>query len=177
MWYALSGWGRTVEELPGVEAFAYHTRQAYPAILGAIMMAVVVETAAVHFLVTLWLGNVAWVLTGLGIYSMVWMVGDYHAARMKPFLATEMGLRLDTGLRWRAHVSWEEILSIHDDAPTEPSMPLTLLGKPDFWIECRDAVPVAGPFGIKRTVRFLGVGADDPASFRSEISSRLPAES
>ena len=169
LWYALAGWrGRGRASQPG-KPFPGHRRNAYPAILGAVMMAVVVETAVLHLLVSLWVGWVAWILTGLSVYSLIWLLGDFQAARLNPSLLTESHLHLRTGLRWQADLAWMEIIGIHGDPPPEKHVKMTLFGAPEFWIECSDPTVVRGFFGIERHVRFIGLGVDDPEGFRREI--------
>lgn len=141
--------------------------------LGAIIMAVLVETAVVHMLVSLWIAWVAWILTISGVSSIVWLLRDFNAARLNPSLLMESGLRLRTGLRWRADLSWVDILGTRDDRPVDESVSMTLFGQPDFWLECKQPILVHGPFGIRRTVSFIGVGVDDPDAFRTAIQSRI----
>jgi len=175
LWYAFAGWRRQTDDHPLGRAFSGHRRSGYPAVLGAILMAVAVETAVMHLLVSLWMVPVAWVLTALGVYSMAWLLGDFHAARLNPSILTDSGLHLRTGLRWRTDLVWADILGIHDGAPSEKDVKLTLWGGPDFWIECRDPAVVIGPFGLERRVRFLGLGVDDTLEFREAIQARVPS--
>lgn len=143
--------------------------------LGAIIMAVLVETAVVHLLVSLWIGWVAWILTISGLSSILWLLRDFNAARLNPSVVTESGLELRTGLRWRADLDWTEIVGIHDTPPEEESVTMTLLGQPDFWLECRQPNVVHGVFGIERSVKFIGLGVDDPIEFRTAIQARIPS--
>lgn len=143
--------------------------------LGAIIMAVLVETAVVHMLVSQWIVWLAWILTASGISSIVWLLRDFNAARLNPSLITESGLELRTGLRWRADIDWAEVFGTLDEQPAdEESVSMTLFGQPDFWLECRQPILVHGPFGIKRNVRLIGLGVDDSGGFRTAIQSRIP---
>lgn len=139
-------------------------------------MAVLVETAVVHMLVSQWISWVAWILTASGVYSVVWLLRDFNAARLNPSLITESGLELRTGLRWRADIAWTEALGTHDEPPAEEEgVSMTLFGQPDFWLECKRTIVVRGPFGIERNVRFIGLGVDDSGGFRTAIQSRIPS--
>jgi len=169
LWYALAGWRRRARASQPGKPFPGHRRNAYPAILGALMMAVVVETVVIHLLVSLWLGWVAWTFTALSLYSLVWLFGDFQAARFNPSLLRGSHLHLRTGLRWQADLAWTEIIGIHGDPPPEKHVKMTLFGAPEFWIECSDPTVVRGFFGIERHVRFIGLGVDDPEEFRREI--------
>jgi len=173
LWYAFLGWTRRRSINPEVLTFSGHRRNAYPAILAAIMMAVIVETGVVHLLVSLWIGWLAWLLTGLGAYSLAWLLGDFQAARLNPSLLTGSRLHLRTGLRWQADLALEEIVAVHDQEPDEKHVKMVMFGSPDFWLECSDPVLVRGLFGIERRVKFVGLGLDDPDGFRREIESRI----
>jgi hypothetical protein len=169
LWYSVAGWRpRAAAEDPG-RLFPGHRRNAYPAVLGALLMAIVVETGAVHLLVALWWEPVAWVLTILGVYSVFWLLGDFNAARSMPSLLTDRDLHLRAGLRWSADVPLSEIRSVHEDAPDGETVDLALWGRPDLWLETRGPVRVQGPFGLVRQVRYLGVGVDDPRAVRRAI--------
>jgi hypothetical protein len=70
-------------------------------------------------------------------------------------------------------VDWSDIVAVRDEAPESDARRMTLLGAPDFWLELREPAEVTGPFGIRRSARFLGIGADEPERLRAEIASRL----
>lgn len=158
---------------PGVEQFSGHRRNAYPAVLGALLLLLVVETASAHLLLGLWSGRAAWISTALGAYSGVWLLGDYHAARLNPTFATRHELVLRVGLRWHARVRWSELIGVHAREPGEPSLRMTMLGAPDLWLEVAEPVRVVGPFGITRSARYLGVGVDTPDQLRALLLERM----
>ncbi len=163
----------------GVRHFSFHRRNGYPAVVGILLVIVAVETAVAHLLLGLWTPVAAWISTTLGVYSGIWIWRDFRTARLNPIASSEDGLDLNVGLRWKAAIPWSDIVAIHDRDPgpePEPAGPvlrLTLFGAPDFWLELREPARVAGPLGITRPARYLGVGADAPAEFRDEVSSRI----
>ncbi len=173
LWYAFAGWTRRRSVTPKGVPFSGHRRNAYPALLAAFMMAVVVETAVVHLLVSLWIGWLAWLLTGLGVYSLAWLLGDFQAARLNPSLLTESHLYLRTGLRWQADLALEEIIAVHSQSPSEKYVKMVMFGSSDLWLECSEPILVRGIFGIERRVKFVGLGLDDPDGFRKEVQSRI----
>jgi len=172
--YAFTGWRTQATDPPHGVAFAGHRRAAYPAILVAVIMAVMAETAAVHLLISLWRPPVAWVFTALSLYSLIWILGDFNAARQEQSAVTRDGLRLRTGLRWRLDLTWAQVVGLQDTPPAGESLTMTLFGEPDFWIECHEPVVVSGMFGMKREVRFIGLGVDDPRGFREAFQRYAP---
>lgn len=172
LWYATAGWGHPPHGSRGGEAYPLHTRGAYPAILGALMMVLLAETLAVHlFLQERW-PWAAWAATLLSVYSAVWLVADYHAARWHPPTVHDVGLRVPVGLRWRAWIPWTAVADIRSHRPDdEDALHLVLSGSPDFWVELREPLPVRGPMGITKEVRTLGIGADDPQALRTRMEA------
>jgi hypothetical protein len=180
LWYAFAGWRRPRQPARG-QAFAVHTRNGYPALLGALMMAVIAETVAVHLVVSRWSGTAAWILAGLSVYSGVWLLGDLLAARHNPTVVTDDDLHLRLGLRWKADVPRSRIRAITEVEPEgeDGSSPVNVAfwGDPDLWVEFTEPVVLDGPYGIRRATRWIGVGVDDPAAFRAAVEreSRSPA--
>lgn len=75
------GRARSSYPVDAARAFPAHRRRAYPAILGALVLATLVETAGLHLLLGLWTPVAAWVATGPSVYGILWMLGDFHALR------------------------------------------------------------------------------------------------
>jgi hypothetical protein len=61
------------------------------AILAAPCLAILVETAAIHFLVRRWSRPVAWVLTALSLYSLLMIVGHARALVLRPHALAPAG--------------------------------------------------------------------------------------
>ncbi len=177
LWYAVTGWGPVRSRQAHGTAFSGFRRNAYPALLTALLFVLVIETGVVHLLVGLWSPRLAWVLSALGAYTILWLLGDFHAARLNQTLVSDFGLHLRTGLRWHTDVAWSEIQSIRTERPTEDAVKMTLFGKPDFWIEFRQPKRIVGILGIERRARFAGLGIDDPQGFRSMVESRISEDS
>lgn len=175
LWYAVTGWGRFGPREEGVHYFPGHKRRGYGAILGALILVMVPETLVVHVLLTRWSALAAWVATGLAAYSVVWLLGDFHAARLNPSAITDGGLSLRVGLRWRVDVPWSAVVRYLDAAPDQAAVRMTLLGRPEGWVELRHPVDVTGLLGMRRRGRFLGVSLDEPDAFRREVSRRALA--
>ncbi len=73
--YAL-GPRRAAHRPAGRLAFNYHRRTAYGAVVGALAMVVAAETVPLHLLLSRWRPGVAWAVTALGLYTMVYLLAD-----------------------------------------------------------------------------------------------------
>lgn len=174
LWYATAGWRRPAPVPGGVRAFPLHRRNGYPAVLGALLLAVAAETAILHLLLHAWTPVAAWIATGLSVWSALWLVADFHAARHHPPTAGAAGLHLRVGLRWRVRVPWDDLAGVsRSTRPVEDGLTLALLGPPDLHLELHRPVAVRGPFGIRKKVTRLGLAADDPAALMEEIEARI----
>ena len=172
LWYAVLGWKGAAPSSVNDTAFPGHRLNAYPAVVGALLLVVAIETVAVHLLVGLWLEPLAWGLTALGVYSMVWVFGDLNAARAMPSRINDRGIVVRTGLRWRAEIPWSDIVAVSRTRPAETGVSTALFGDPSLWLESRAPVRIQGPFGITRTTRLVGLAIEDVDGFIARVEAR-----
>lgn len=177
--YGIAGW---FTKTPPADdrTFSYHRRAGYPAILGVISLVMFMEILGLHFLLMRWTPIAAWIATLLGVYSALWIYGDYHAGRLNPIRLVGDELHVRTGFRWKVRVPLSAVAAVH---ATEPSVPakervaFVFMGQPDFWVELQQPRQVSGIFGISRRTRWLGLGADDAEGLRKRIApGSAPAE-
>lgn len=165
LWYAVAGWRRAPS--PGDPTFSLHRRSAYPAVVGAILLVLAAETSALHLVLAGWSPVAAWILTGLSVYSGLWLLGDLHAARLNPVTAGPWALEVTVGVRSHASLPWSQIRAVGRQVPEgEPSPSpgnamaepvfLGLWGSPNLWIEMDREVEVDGLLDV----------ASGPASWR-----------
>lgn len=158
-----------------VDGLSYHRRAAYGAIVFALLMATAVEVVAVHFLVSLWSHRFAWLLTGLGTYAALWIYGDWRACRLRPATIEDGVLRLRFGLRWRLDIPLDAIREIRAPTPEERAtrrsvdLRLALPGATWQLVELDRPVAALGIYGLRREVRTLGLGLDEPARLRAAL--------
>lgn len=144
-------------------------RAGYGAVLGALTLVIAAESAAVHLLVGLWSATAAWILTGLSVWALVWLVGDFRAFGARPIRIgpARMGLRF--GLRWEAVVPLADVAGVErvrgagpGTTPGEGVLVAAVLGRPNVLLRLSRPVEVTGLYGIRRTVRELRLRVDDP---------------
>lgn len=171
LFYALFAWRRRPHAPADREAFPYHVKSGYGAIVFALLIVVVAETIPIHILVTRWSSTAAWVLTVLSLYSMFWFLADWRATRLRPHLLDEDALQIRTGLRWSVRVPRERIAALHTKLPPGAghSLRAALPGGNPLWIELTEPVTAQGPYGIEKRARWISVSVDDPARFRQAL--------
>jgi hypothetical protein len=176
-YYALFRWRTKPEVEEGTTAFTSHRRVGWGAVLLALSMAVLVESFATHVLVARLSTRVAWVLTALSAYGLLWLLGDYRALVLRPTLLGPTALRLRIGTRWQLDVPLRDISAVRPYVPegarSEGFRRATVLGPPTHTLLLRRPLSLEGPFGIRRMASSLGV-AMDQADFIEVLRARLP---
>ena len=178
LYYAMAGWRKSPE--PDARSFSVYRTVGYTAFLIAMMMAVVVETVAVHLLVRHWSPVTAWILTGLSLYATVWLIGDFHAVRLRPVQISGDGLHLRLGLRWTISIpiaSISEVVTPAHGAPVKRPdyLKAVLIGAPNRRIELTEPACASGLYGLRRQVTTIDLQIDDPTRFDAALDeARAP---
>jgi len=181
VYFAFGGWFKKFVTLDSNNLpFSYHRKSGYAAVLGIIMMILLAETTALHLLLQVWSKVAAWIFTGLSIYSLFWLLGDYHAMRLHPIVLGQNVLFIRTGLRWRAMLPLANIAAIQKfnarEKRTKDYLGLSVFGDPHLVIYCKQPVVVQGLFGIKREACRIGLTVDDEKLFLETLHQRLRIE-
>jgi hypothetical protein len=77
LYYSLFSWRAQPRETGG-EAFTYHRKSGYGALLFALAIVTAAEVTPVHLLLARWSGVAAWTVTALSLYGMLWFVADWR---------------------------------------------------------------------------------------------------
>ena len=168
-YYVTLGWFKTYKPIHVEhQALTYHRRSGYGLVIGLFSFLIIVETLLVHLLVQHWSPAAAWILTGLSIYSLIWMLADYQAVRLHPIVLTPEQLYLRTGLRWRVDLAWSNIERIESTTwrtrYPEESVNTSIYGAPKLLLTLREPVTIQGPFGMRKQAQVIGITVDQPNS-------------
>ena len=169
--YAVLGWWAKPEITSQATVFSTHRESGFTAVASMVGVALVVEMAVVHLLVSLWSAHVAgWLLFFEG-YTLVMLLAHGQAVRLRPVLLTADTLQLNVGFVWQLTVPVAELVAVTPlrDNPT-PAPDLLNLTKvlftpPNLLLTFSQPVTVKGPYGIQRTGRRLAVYLDQPQQF------------
>jgi hypothetical protein len=175
VYLAFAGWFKKPPMNESVANFTYHRKSAYSAILATMTLLLIVETVGLHLVLMHWSVIAANILTGLSIYGLIWLIGDYHAIRLHPVIVTEDKLFLRIGIRWSATIPINEIAEVEIGGKA-PGKSKNYLRASVLWprvvIHLRNPIAVKGLFGIVRYPSQIGLSIDDPELFKSEILKR-----
>ena len=166
-----------VADAPRTTTFTYHRRTAYGAVVFALILATFGEIPAMHFLLRLWSDRAAWILTALGLYAILWLIGDWRACRLRPIRVEHGTLRIRFGMRWRLDVPLNGIAGVRAPTAAEKAtkgavdLRLALPGGSWTMLELDRPVVAVGMYGRRRTVRTLGLGLDEPARLAAVLEA------
>lgn len=159
-------------------SFTVHREVGYLPILIGLLLVLLVETVGFHLLVGLWSETARWILTGLSLCAVVWLVGDYRAMTARPVRLTPTHLALRVGLRWEADIPIDQIAQVdpvrsRPHGPNRQALVVALLGQPNLRLRLTRPVEVIGLYGIQKTVGEIWLRVDGAARLRDELRSSL----
>lgn len=161
-------WRRRSGALPG--SFTVHREVGYLAILVGLLLVLVVETIALQALVTMWGAAATWILTGLSLYAIFWLVGDYRGLNARPTRITSTHLSLRVGVRWEAELPLDHIIGVDlvrgDEArPGRDTLVVALLGQPNVKLTLKEPAVVMGVYGMRSNAREIWMRVDRVEGF------------
>ncbi len=170
VYFSLFSWRRRPHVPPGTRAFTYHRTSGYGALGFAFLIVTLAEAIPLHLLVARWSTRVAWLLTVLAAYGLLWFLADYRATRLRPILLDEETLCLRAGLRWTVRIPRDRIVAIHRKGPkSEAFIRAALPVITPLWIELAEPVTAQGPYGKLKQARWISLGVDDAKAFREAL--------
>ena len=111
-YYALLGW-RTKPHIPeSSRAFLLQEQAEKAFLLAAVGLASVFEIVPVHLLVHRWSSLAAWILSGISLYGMVWLLGLSRSLVLRPTVVGPDSLTIRYGLIAQLEVPREAISNV-----------------------------------------------------------------
>ncbi|MBD2754810.1 hypothetical protein [Spirosoma validum] len=176
LYYVLVGW-RLQSDLP-VEARAVTTyrQSGQVALTAGVLIVGLVEGVVLHVVLSRWNPTVAFWVTALSGYGLLFFVADIMATVKRPSYLTKNYLHIRLGIRWRArisHSSIADVVPIHDK-PSKQADRLNgaFLATPNVLLTLHEPVCVEGPYGIQKTVRQLSFFVDDRTAFIQALNEQ-----
>lgn len=173
LYYALFSWRHKPEEARG-QVVTVHERSGWPTVVACIVVLLVAESIGVHLFVQLWSVPLAWLLTGLDFWGMLWLLGDLQALKLRRSTITDEAFELRFGLRWSAVIPRTNIAAIEDirherDWKQRDILKVAMLEEPRFLIVLREPMVIRGMAGLRKTVRAIAILPDDAAAFSAAL--------
>ena len=173
-YFALFSWGARPQSAAGARSFALAQASGYGMLSVMLMTAVVVEGLPLHLLLQRWSHTAAWVFSGIGIYSFVWMVALYRSLALRPVLIASETVVMQVGFLWRAEFRRDQVRSVSRfSAGDSTCLSMVVINDPQWIVELTEPVVVSGPFGRRKTVTRIGVAADDGDTFGAALGAAV----
>lgn len=173
-YYTFLGWKKPQPLLPN--EFSYYQKSGYQSVFVLVLFLLPVETFVLHY----WLMTIsrilAWVLTGLSLYSLFFVFGDRNAMRHRPIQINQNSLLINIGIRWSFELPYRMIEKIElreGDEHSEKFVNLSSFGHGNVVISLKEKTEVRGIYGIKKSTDKLVLSIDNKDKFFKLISARI----
>ncbi|MFT4606298.1 MAG: hypothetical protein ACI9W4_003048 [Rhodothermales bacterium] len=146
------------------------------AVLSILLMMIVVEMTALHFLVALWSSLAAWILTGLSLYAGLQVFGFARSLTRRPIEFEDGQLILRYGLLSQTSIQLDNIDSIDlskkavmDTDKTAFLSPLSALEKHNVVLGLKKPETLIGPYGTKTSYSTIAFHVDERERFDQHL--------
>ncbi|SFD98795.1 hypothetical protein [Spirosoma endophyticum] len=169
LYYVLLGW-RLQSDIPaGGQVVTSHRESGQVALTTGLVLVGVIEGVAVHLLLARWNPAIAFWVTMLSMYGMLFFVADIIATLKRPSFLTTDHLHLRLGVRWQRQIPRSAIADatfIHEK-PARQSDRLNgaFLTAPNVLLTFTRPIEINGPYGLQKKVRQVAFFVDDRAAF------------
>ena len=160
--------------------FSYHKRSGTPSVIGAIIFIIIIETFALHIVVEKWSVVLAWVLTGLSIYSGIQMFGYARSLSKRPIRLESERLLIRYGVMSETEIPMDEIeysevtrRRVTFNNEIRKLSPLGEFESHNFIIHCSKEQELSGLFGIRKKYKSLALHIDEPERFKVALDGQL----
>ncbi|MCL2806781.1 MAG: hypothetical protein FWD27_01245 [Coriobacteriia bacterium] len=178
-YYALCSWRKKPLVPPGSEAFSCHKDTGYLSVMCVFAFLLPLEIVALHVLISLWNPTVALVVTVLGVYTAIWLLGDCRATLLRPITLSTRTLTLNSGIRLSSKVPLTSIQSIGSENPgfsKAETLDIGLLFSTNMWITLCEPQEIKALFQRKKQVRAIGLSIDSVPSFKKALLESMESQ-
>lgn len=155
--------------------FSYHKESGTQALYGAVVFIILVETVALHFLISGWSEVTAWVLTGLSIYTAIQFLAFTRSMGKRPMEVDNHEFRFRLGTFAQGSIPLDKIVKAYkhtSDLPEDKSVAkLGLLGELEshnIILEFSESISFARLYG-KKSYSKIAFWSDSPDDLISTI--------
>lgn len=156
--------------------FTYHRKSGTPALLGAIIFIVLVETAVLHLVLSRWSETAAWILSILSIYTGLQLFAFLRSLNKRPFQLSDGQLFVRYGIFGEMTVALRDIERIERSRKSldggnriRKLSPLGELDTHNMILHFHTEQTLNGFYGLKKTCTGLALFVDDPEAFEEAI--------
>lgn len=160
--------------------FSYHKKSTTQSLMIALIMIIGIETVWLHIVLTKWNPIVAWILTGLSVYSAFQVFGFARALSKRPITLDENALNLRYSIMSETQIPYADIESVElsksdleKDKLTRTLSPLGELESHNVIIRLKKENTLSGLYGSKKPFTTLGLHIDEANTFKEKLEKAL----
>lgn len=172
--YGLFAWRKRPRYTTTDEIFTYDQKSGLGLIVGVFMLLIAIEVPVLHYFIAMKFPVLAWVVTALGIYCVVFILADFNACRWRPIRVEGGHFHLVTGLRWRCTIPLSEIEKVEgntfDIEDKEGLLNAAVIGNQNLIIHLKNTHTASGIYGFKKDFNRAAVTVDEPARLAAALS-------
>ncbi|HEU4989370.1 MAG TPA: hypothetical protein VFT41_06290 [Gemmatimonadaceae bacterium] len=177
-YYALFSWRRAPHVPQGADAFTFHRKSGLVGLLSAVVGAAVVELFVMHLVVHAFSPRVAWALSAVSAFGVVWLVGFTRSIVLRPVLVTAHGVTVRSGVQWVLDVPYARIARVETGrvqgvaARAPEHLRIGGNGRPSAMLYLNAPAAASGLYGRSHMVRTVSITLDEPAAFAAAVRAR-----
>jgi hypothetical protein len=171
LYYAVRGWRARPHIPSGMRAFVMQEQTDKAFMLAAVAIASVFEIVPVHLLVHRWSVLASWILTGLSLYGLVWLLGLSRSLVLRPTLIGSESVVIRYGLLAQMEVGREEIAGV--ERVVRASAAVSVLPRratPNLELSFTHPIKMKGLF-ISRSLSRIALAVQDPGEFEMALAA------
>jgi hypothetical protein len=145
--------------------FGYTEKSGAGPLLLAFALLTAIEGVVVHLFLVASLPRVAWIVSAVHAYGLVWLFAAFQAARLRPLVVYSDRLLVRTSFLWTAVVPRAAIAAVTHVAGAPRAKGLLVAAfaaPPELLLTLVEPVIARGPMGIRRSVDRIALYVDDP---------------
>ena len=165
-------------------SFTYHKNSDIKVFVIIALIIGTIEVVGVHILLSHWNTIIAWVITVLSIYGLVYLVGLYNSVRYSPISIEDNHMVIRVGFQSSLSVDFENIEALKPvganyeekakkEKKTTYNATVLRTNLPQFEVTLKKQVPQSGLFGVDRKISTVYIMVDDPSGFAQAVNSRM----
>lgn len=136
-----------------------------------LIFGMVFEGIPLHLLVMHYSRPIAWTLTALDLYGLIWATAILRANHLRSIQLDGETLRIRIGLIWEIDVPRRTIAKVRPYTPADrPDLKAVFLNTPKLLIEFNEPVQAIGLYGNRRSVTKLALSVDSPDDFCTALN-------
>ncbi len=159
--------------------FTSYKENSITTVLWVILFIFLIETAGVHILLHLWNTTIAWIFTGLSLYTCIQLYAHIKAVKARPVIINGDSFDIHNGLAGDAYIQFDNIekFELSKKIPKDRNAVKIALIKGlenhNVVVYLKTTIQVTKIFGIKKHTDTVLFFVDKPNEFSTALTSRL----